>query len=760
MRVTACTILTSVLILLLSEYTHTQWQWIAPYPPRLTVYASAVVGSRAYFWCDENLVFSTFDGGNSFTVYPPYGTIDNVATAASPQGIGFADSLTGYLVDLAHGEFRTTDGGWTWQRVAIPSTGINLVVFGSSRVGWKFGYGGPLYKTTNAGVSWTTFSVPFRFGGTYSRVFALDENRLWLLKSYGSPPIEGSIWYSSNGGASWSRLTSALVSDTSNQVTYADMKMRSNGIGFAVGYVYRPSTNTRTAFALRTTDLGTTWTRTDFAAQTFMDVHSISDSVWVIVANTASPGSNAISQMRTTDMGATWVELQPIPPSLVYNRVLASAYIPPLNTLLLMTYDGIFRSTDGGLSYARLTSERDLYILDIAIERKPLSASRQIVVATSPYRQYLLSTDGGQTWQQKTFPYGNRIWGIRVAEETIYAILDQITLYKSTDLGTTWRYVDVPRLGALRALDVYDRNHIAVQSYPTLSVSSNGGVSWQQGPLASRFWFNELHIERPFRIVATGGFYDSNAVRGIIYSTSDGGFNWRIEDFPGEMEKIAMISSSRSFAVGNRQLYRSTDAGRVWMPIRSEVPAFCFYDTLQGVMKSVYEFYQTTDGGMTWSLSPLIKPPDRVAASTRMGASARGDLLAVGYGRLLRFPSAFRTNDSNNPSSFPEPSGAQLYQNYPNPFNPVTTIGFSVGSPSDRIPASSAGSGLVSLKVYDVLGREVATLVNEVLGEESFGQGSGFTSVVFDGSNLPSGVYYYRLTFGGFMRTKKMILLK
>ncbi len=94
-----------------------------------------------------------------------------------------------------------------------------------------------------------------------------------------------------------------------------------------------------------------------------------------------------------------------------------------------------------------------------------------------------------------------------------------------------------------------------------------------------------------------------------------------------------------------------------------------------------------------------------------------------------------------------ENSGSQilspyLMQNYPNPFNPGTKIKFV-------IPKSS----FVNLKVYDVLGREVATLVNEEKHPGSYG-------IVFDGSNLPSGIYLYKLNAGNFTSTKKLILLK
>jgi hypothetical protein len=88
------------------------------------------------------------------------------------------------------------------------------------------------------------------------------------------------------------------------------------------------------------------------------------------------------------------------------------------------------------------------------------------------------------------------------------------------------------------------------------------------------------------------------------------------------------------------------------------------------------------------------------------------------------------------------PSQFALSQNYPNPFNPSTTIKF-------ELPRTSQ----VNLTVYDILGREVSVLVNER-------REAGVHEVKFDGSNLASGVYLYRLQAGAFVSTKKLVLLK
>ena len=100
------------------------------------------------------------------------------------------------------------------------------------------------------------------------------------------------------------------------------------------------------------------------------------------------------------------------------------------------------------------------------------------------------------------------------------------------------------------------------------------------------------------------------------------------------------------------------------------------------------------------------------------------------------FTGTSEVGNENIPQSF------QLLQNYPNPFNPTTNIGFSI-----------VEFGLFSLKVYDVLGNEVATLVNEV-------KSAGEYEIKFDASELPSGIYFYQLKSGSFSQTKKMLLLK
>jgi hypothetical protein len=97
------------------------------------------------------------------------------------------------------------------------------------------------------------------------------------------------------------------------------------------------------------------------------------------------------------------------------------------------------------------------------------------------------------------------------------------------------------------------------------------------------------------------------------------------------------------------------------------------------------------------------------------------------------------------------PNKFELEQNYPNPFNPTTTIKYSI--PSVIARSGATRQSLVQLKVYDILGREVKTLVNKE-------QAPGNYSVKFDASQLSSEIYFYRLQSGKFIQTRKMILMK
>lgn len=126
-------------------------------------------------------------------------------------------------------------------------------------------------------------------------------------------------------------------------------------------------------------------------------------------------------------------------------------------------------------------------------------------------------------------------------------------------------------------------------------------------------------------------------------------------------------------------------------------------------------------------------PDERVTVWSSLTGSSNFNLIGSFWPNL---PSEVEDEIENNPTSF------HLFQNYPNPFNPTTNISFRISE-----------FGHVSLKVFDILGREVAVLVDEE-------KPAGSYTVTFDAEELPSGVYYYQIQTGGVAEAKKMMLIK
>ncbi|MCX6163749.1 MAG: T9SS type A sorting domain-containing protein [Ignavibacteriae bacterium] len=121
--------------------------------------------------------------------------------------------------------------------------------------------------------------------------------------------------------------------------------------------------------------------------------------------------------------------------------------------------------------------------------------------------------------------------------------------------------------------------------------------------------------------------------------------------------------------------------------------------------------------------------------STMVNVTATSNIDSINF-YLYRVPVGIKQIGSTVPSEY------KLYQNYPNPFNPSTIIKFQIKD-----------SRFTTLKIYNILGKEVATLVNEK-------QSPGVYEVVFDALNLPSGIYFYKLVAGDFVETKRMVLIK
>ena len=139
--------------------------------------------------------------------------------------------------------------------------------------------------------------------------------------------------------------------------------------------------------------------------------------------------------------------------------------------------------------------------------------------------------------------------------------------------------------------------------------------------------------------------------------------------------------------------------------------------------------------------APIAIGTDTVSALVISGV----DTVSIFWKAIVTY--ANPTSINENPVT---PNSFYLFQNSPNPFNPITTIKYSI---PNVIASGAKQTQFVTLKVYDVLGNEVATLVNKE-------QEPGVYEILFDASALSSGTYFYKLQVGKFVETKKMILMK
>ena len=199
---------------------------------------------------------------------------------------------------------------------------------------------------------------------------------------------------------------------------------------------------------------------------------------------------------------------------------------------------------------------------------------------------------------------------------------------------------------------------------------------------------------------------------------------------------------------GSAHVIKSTNAGNNWVNITNNLPDIPTHSVLVDPVypQNIYVgndlgVYVSTNSGASWNEYRTGMPYALVFDLTLVNISRKIRVTTHGNGiwerKLLANPLAVQNINSEIPKNF------ELQQNYPNPFNPVTKINFDISK-----------SGFVSIKVFDMLGREVATLINTNLSAGSY-------NVNFDASTLASGMYLYNLSVNNkSIATKKMILSK
>jgi len=334
-------------------------------------------------------------------------------------------------------------------------------------------------------------------------------------------------------------------------------------------------------------------------------------------------------------------------------------------------------------------------------------------------------------------------------------------IYKTTDGGGTWeRKVLSTAIGEMGfQVQFVDTNNgwasIYNPSGPTLRTlrSTDGGTNWDTIGTAGIFCF----------VDPSNGWAIGNPK---IYHTTNGGTNWAIQytdTTSGKFTAIQFTDLNNGWVVGDsNKIFKTTDGGSNWTRVTntglsSDAYSKCVFflnanDGWIGVNTPITwgitpqrAILHTTDGGTSWTWQYpeflLDSSATHTSAVFSMFFTNTSDGWLVGdYGIIGHTTDGGTTGVAEGKNT--NPAEFSLEQNYPNPFNPTTTITFSVGTYSHT-----------SLRVYDVLGREVATIFS---GELS----AGNYSKQWKANAMPSGIYFYRLQSGHSTETKKLILLK
>lgn len=713
----------------------------------------------------------------------------------SINDIKFIDTSTGWVC-LNNGMiYKTTDGGQNWFE---QNTGTikNLVKisFVNLNVGWTAAIDGFVYKTTNGGdtwieynygqaVPWITFAicdlvkffdenVGFIFGGTFTGT----TKRIYMLKS-------------TDGGITWSKKDS-LVSTTTRK--WYDIDFNGNN-GVVVG--------DKKDIQKYTTNFGETWTfSTAINDNFFRDlkyVKYLSPTEIITIGEGNEFSGVPVPIYKSTDGGVNWQKKNQ---SLitVYDRVKA-AYFKNNLVGIGVGNDGfskafVVKTTDGGETWTST-------VLDYALGFNALTGVGDFLFALGGglYSHLVYSTDFGENWQmlpKKAYSY---IAGMSFMNGKGYAVTRNGDVYFSNDgTGNEWEYVSqagknyagdicflpnntgfilkenrhivkTTNFGhtwqtVLTPVNPYSRNLVGGidfgdlnNGYAWFSLNDYGNYYVYKTSDGGDSWSEIKYFDGPGYISGRPVAFDADNVVLLgpdlwTQRTTDGGVTWNpatLNNFSSwfnnkDFKDVAQIDENRAVAVGEKFICITTDKGATWNYVNHGItdPDSIFYriafssDTLGYVVLYNGSIIKTTDFGVTWSKDETYLDQYYFFS---IALNDSGKLfLGTSTGYILGEETSTGIDDPITVNDF------YLEQNYPNPFNPETIIKYSLSNEQ-----------LVSLKIFDVLGNEMMTLIHDR-------QQRGIHYVKFIPSeyNLSSGIYFYQLRAGNFVQTRKMMLLK
>jgi len=400
----------------------------------------------------------------------------------------------------------------------------------------------------------------------------------------------------------------------------------------------------------------------------------------------------------------------------------------------------------------------------------------------------LRTTDGGTNWTPQTSGTTNILYGVFFNDpSTGTAVGGGGTILRTINGGADWNAQTSGTTDTLRGVSFTDAiNGTAVGGDGTILHTTNGGAIWTSQSSGTTEWLNSVSFTDANNGTAVGD-------AGTILKTTNGGTNW-ISQTSGTaigLNGVSFTDSDNGTAVGySGTILRTTNGGTTWNEQLSgtaqNLYSVSFTDTNNGTaVGQGGHILRTTNGGVPVELTSFTATANgkevilnwsTATETNNQGFEIQRKLnnyiwnrigFVEGHGTTTEPKVYLYVNNVNNITAaslvyrlkqldfdgsyeysnevlveLSVPKEFTLEQNYPNPFNPTTTIKYS-------IPKTS----LTKLVVYDLLGREIETLVSGVKLPDNY-------EVEFEASGLSTGVYFYQLQAGDYVETKKMIMLK
>jgi Secretion system C-terminal sorting domain len=696
--------------------------------------ALVVSGNNVFVCVDGNIYLSTNNGTR-------WNSTNMWANLIVASGENLFASQGG------EGVFLSTNGGVDWTAVnnGLPSgntvisslmvNGTNLFVCIEIIVLGVVGQQPPfeVYRSTDNGSNWTSSSNGLTT--THVNVFATGQNKTGDTNVFAG--TSSGVFLSTNNGGLWSSIGLDNISISALAVISNGMAGTSIFAGTSSGLFL-------------STDTGSHWNVAN---------SGLSDTL--VKALAVSPSGSGIPNIFagtqggnvyiSSNDGASWTAVSSGLLTGAWEGGISIHSLTVTGTdIFACTNAGVFLSTNYGTIWKPVNNGISVVAVNAIAVDSNITGNANIFAGTFPSGVFL-STDNGSNWTPVNYGINNGdINALAISGKNIFAG-GAGGAYRSTNNGASWNNIGLMNSGEVVALlgasnGAGDRVILA-GTWNGAYLSTDNGGSWDSTGLAGDVQALAVSPRD------SGGMNIFEGTRGSgIFLSTDKGATWNsLHNGIPKVEDINALSFNGAtlFAATDYVLYFSSDNGTSWnsttLPTTSNTwicslaispsgggNADIFVGTNdEGVLVS-------TNNGATWR-SANTGLTDTCVYSLAISGSylfAGTNMRGVWKRQLSELTSVQETTPTQVPHQY------SLSQNFPNPFNPTTVISYQL-----------AANTVVTLKVYDILGREIKTLINE-------GQTAGSHSVLFDGSNLASGVYFYRLQAGSFIQTKRLILLK